>query len=40
MVMEQPEEAQAENEAATKARIVDIASILGAPTVTVVQSTL
>jgi hypothetical protein len=40
MVMEQPEEAQAENEAATKARIVDIASILGAPTVTIVQSTL
>jgi hypothetical protein len=39
-VMEQPEEAEAEDEAATEARIVDIVSILGAPTVTVVRSTL
>jgi hypothetical protein len=38
--MEQPEEAQAEDEAAAKAGIVDIAIILGAQTVTVVQSTL
>jgi hypothetical protein len=38
--MEQPEEAQAEDEAATEAGIVDIASILGAPTVTIVQSPL
>jgi hypothetical protein len=38
--MEQPEEAQAEFEAATEAGIVDIAIILGAPTMTVVQSTL
>jgi hypothetical protein len=38
--MEQPEEAQAEDEAATKAGIVDIASILGAPTVTVVWFSL
>jgi hypothetical protein len=38
--MEQPEEAQTENEVATEAGIVDIASILGAPTVTVVRSTL
>jgi hypothetical protein len=38
--MEQPEEAEAEDEAATEARIVDIVSILGAPTVTVVRSTL
>jgi hypothetical protein len=39
-VVEQPEEAQAEDKAAPEARIVDITSILGAPTVTVVQSTL
>jgi hypothetical protein len=38
--MEKPEEAQTENEVATEAGIVDIASILGAPTVTVVRSTL
>jgi hypothetical protein len=40
MVMEQSEEAQAIDEAALEAGIVDIASLLGAPTVTVVQSTL
>jgi hypothetical protein len=39
-VAEQPEEAQAEDEATTEAGIVDIASILGAPTVTIVRSTL
>jgi hypothetical protein len=39
-VMEQPEEAQAEDEVATEAGIVDIASILGAPTMNVVRSTL
>jgi hypothetical protein len=39
-VPEQPEEAQAEDEAAAEAGIVDIACILGAPTVTVVRSTL
>jgi hypothetical protein len=39
-VPEQPEDAQAEDEATAKAGIVDIASILGAPTVTVVRSTL
>jgi hypothetical protein len=39
-VTEQPEEAQAEDEATAEAGIVDIASILGAPTVTVVRSTL
>jgi hypothetical protein len=38
-VPEQPEEAQAEDEAIAEAGIVDIASILGAPTVTVVRST-
>jgi hypothetical protein len=38
--MEQPDEAQAEDEATTEAGIVDIASILGAPTVTIVRSTL
>jgi hypothetical protein len=38
--MEQPEEAQAEDEAAMKAGTVDIASILGAPIVIVVWSTL
>jgi hypothetical protein len=37
---EQPEEAQAEDEATAEARIIDIASILGAPIVTVVRSTL
>jgi hypothetical protein len=37
---EQPEEAQAEDEATVEARIIDIASILGAPIVTVVRSTL
>jgi hypothetical protein len=36
----QPEEGQAEDEATAKAGIVDIASILGAPTVTIVRSTL
>jgi hypothetical protein len=40
MVVEQPEEAQAEDKAAPEARIVDITSILGAPTVTIVHSTL
>jgi hypothetical protein len=39
-VVEQPEEAQAEDKAAPEARIVDITSILGAPTVTIVHSTL
>jgi hypothetical protein len=38
--MEQPEEAPTEDEAVTEAGIVDIASILGAPTMTVVRSTL
>jgi hypothetical protein len=38
--MEKPEEAQAEDEAVTEAGIVDIASILGTPIVTVVQLTL
>jgi hypothetical protein len=38
--VEQPEEAPAEVETASVAGIVDIASILGSPTVTVVQSTL
>jgi hypothetical protein len=36
----QPKEAQAEDEATVEAGIVDIASILGAPTVTIVRSTL
>jgi hypothetical protein len=40
MVLEQPEEAQAEDEATAEAGIVDIGSILGAPTVTIVRSTL
>jgi hypothetical protein len=40
MVPEQPKEAQAEDEATTEAEIVDITSIRGAPTVTVVRSTL
>jgi hypothetical protein len=40
MVPEQPEDAQAEDEATAEARIVDITSILGAPTVIVVRSTL
>jgi hypothetical protein len=35
--MEQSEEAQAIDEATMEARIVDIASLLGAPTVTVVR---
>jgi hypothetical protein len=39
-LMEQPEEAQAEDAVTTEAGIVDIASILGAPAVTVVRSTL
>jgi hypothetical protein len=38
--VEQPEEALAKAETASEARIVNIASILGAPTVTVLQSTL
>jgi hypothetical protein len=38
--MEQPEEAHAIDKAATEAGIVDNASLLGAPTVTVVRSTL
>jgi hypothetical protein len=38
--MQQPEEAQAEDEVATEAGIVDITSILGAPTMTIVRSTL
>jgi hypothetical protein len=38
--IEQPEEAQAEDEAATEAGIIDMASILGTPTVTMVWSTL
>jgi hypothetical protein len=37
---EQLEEAQAEDEATAEARIVDITRILGAPTMTIVQSTL
>jgi hypothetical protein len=37
---EEPAAAQAEEEAPTEAGLVDIASILGAPTVTVVQSSL
>jgi hypothetical protein len=40
IVLEQPEESQTEDEATTEATLVDIASILGAPTVTVVWSTL
>jgi hypothetical protein len=40
MVPEQLEEAQAEDEATAEAGIVDITSILGAPTVTIVRSTL
>jgi hypothetical protein len=38
--IEQEEEAQAEDEAVTEPGIVDIDNILGAPTVTVVWSTL
>jgi hypothetical protein len=38
--IEQPEEVQAEDEAITEAGIVDIVSILDAPTVIVVLSTL
>jgi hypothetical protein len=37
---EEPAAAQAEEEAPVKAEIVDIASILGAPTVTVIRSSL
>jgi hypothetical protein len=39
-VAEQPKEAQVEGEATAEAGIVDITSILGAPTVTIVWSTL
>jgi hypothetical protein len=38
--MKRQEEAQEEVEAASEAGIIDIASILGAPTMTVVRSTL
>jgi hypothetical protein len=38
--VKQPEGAHVEDEAPTEARIVDITSILGAPTVTVVWSSL
>jgi hypothetical protein len=38
--MEQPEQSQTEDEAATEVGIVDIDNILGALTVTVVRSTL
>jgi hypothetical protein len=37
---EEPTATEAEEEALAKAGLVDIASILGAPTVTVVQSSL
>jgi hypothetical protein len=37
---EQPEEAQVEDKATAEAGIVDIANILGSPTVTVVRSSL
>jgi predicted secreted protein len=40
VAVEEPAAAQAEEEAPTKAGLVDIASILGAPTVTVVESSL
>jgi hypothetical protein len=40
VAMEQPEETPVEAGAASEAAIVDIASILGAPTVTIVRSTL
>jgi hypothetical protein len=40
MVPEQPEEAQDEDEATAEAGTLDISSILGAPIVTVVRSTL
>jgi uncharacterized protein (DUF2342 family) len=39
-VAEEPVATEAEEEAPAEARLVDIASILGAPTVTVVRSTL
>jgi hypothetical protein len=39
-VAEQPEEAQAEDEATADDGLVDMASILGASTMTVVRSTL
>jgi hypothetical protein len=38
--VEEPAATQAEEEARAEARLVDIASILGAPTVTVVRSSL
>jgi predicted secreted protein len=38
--IEEPAVVQAEEEAPAEARLVDIASILGAPTVTVVRSSL
>jgi hypothetical protein len=37
---EEPAATEAEEEAPAEARIVDIASILGAPTVTIVRSSL
>jgi hypothetical protein len=40
VAVEQPEETPLEAEATSEADIVDIANILGAPTVTIVQSTL
>jgi hypothetical protein len=40
VVAEEPAMAQAEEEAPAEAGFVDIVSILGAPTVTVVQSSL
>jgi predicted secreted protein len=39
-VAEEPVATEAQEEAPAEARLVDIASILGAPTVTVVQSSL
>jgi predicted secreted protein len=39
-VAEEPMATEAEEEAPAEARLVDIASILGAPTVTVVRSSL
>jgi predicted secreted protein len=39
-VAEEAASAEAQEEAPAKARLVDIASILGAPTVTVVRSSL
>jgi hypothetical protein len=40
VVAEEPTATEAEEEAPAEAGLVDIASILGAPTVTVVQSSL